>query len=109
MPPVFICVLVGRTMSGPARKTAGFIRKGITCLVSEWPEGMIRYIDAIAIATHLRARSAILQVIFPVIFIHPGPFDKRIQKIIVVVFPEAFPAVNVIVKPDHLFVIADGL
>src|SRR5664279_4094187 len=109
MPPAAKGILIRGTMARAFYKTAGFIREGIAGLVLKWPEWMIRNIYPVAISPDLRTRRAILEIIFSVVFVHPGALDKRTEKIIVVVFAESFPAMDVVMQFDQLGMFADGL
>src|SRR4249919_2033642 len=86
MPPASKRILVCSSMARTPRESTGFIGKRIRRLISEWSQRMVGNINTVAIAPDLRTGSAILQVVFTIVFIHPCAFYKWIQEIIVVVF-----------------------
>ena len=93
-------ILIGGSMTGTAGEAAGFIGKGIGRLVSEWSQRMVGYINTVAITPDLCTGSAILQIVFTIVFIHPCAFYKWIEEIIIVVFAKSLPAMYIIVELD---------
>src|SRR5688572_24834568 len=108
MPPVIPFILECISMACAPRISTRLIGKWIVRLVGEWPKWLIAYQYTIRIAAELCARRTILEVIFSIVFIYPGAFNKRVQECIVKVFAEALPSVLLLVKLHHLFSFPDG-
>src|SRR5579872_3564853 len=108
VPVVLFAVLESGAMSRPPRKSARFKRQGIglRCkVISDRPR---TYDHAVGVAAELGAGSAILQIIFSVMFGHPGAFDKRVQEGVVPVFAKSLPAVPPVLQPVGLLPGPDG-
>src|ERR1035438_8156830 len=102
VPPVLKRVLESGTMSGARRKSPWFERKWVR-LGSEWTQRSIAYNNSIGVPAEFGARRAILQIIFTMMFGHPGTFNKWVQKSIVVVFPKTLPSITPILQEIHFF------
>ena len=64
-------------MSRPSDKTGRFIRNRTVLHIGKRPGGRSTDIHAISIGFPFRSGSGILQIIFPLMSSHPGPFDIR--------------------------------
>src|SRR5882757_5126867 len=75
----------------------------------ERPQGSIAYHYPISVAAEFGARRPVLQVVFPIMFCHPGAFDERVEESVVVVFAKTLPSETVRVKEGQFLAGADGL
>src|SRR5436309_1673874 len=95
-------------MASSPDKPAGLETKWIR-LRNKRSERRITHHHPICIAAHFGSRSAILKVIFSIVFGHPGSLDESIQKGIVHVFPESLPAITPTLQQIHFLTGGFGL
>ena len=70
---------------------------------------MVTHIDTVGIHLELGAGRAILQVVLAAMLGHKGALGKRLERhLVVIVHPEAFPAMAVGMQPHEVVNLADG-
>src|SRR5215831_7475343 len=108
MPVIIPSVCKRTSMSCTSGKPAGLItkRKRLWCKRSQ---RMLTYLHAIGVATEFGSGGAILQIVFAIVFGHPGTFNKRVEKSIIQVFTEALPSKLVRMQTDHLLSFSNRL
>ena len=109
VPILVVRIGIGRAMPCSSCKSAGLVRKRVVRLVFKRPKRTVAYVNPIGITAELGSGRAILQVIFVVVFGHERAFGKRLQKRIVVIFAETFPAMLVVVERQNRNALAFGL
>src|ERR1700754_773223 len=108
MPVVAKLILPGSPMPRAFCKAPGFVGEWLLLLIGERPQRLITGKNAITVTALFGAGCTKLQVIFTVMFVHPGAFNKGQQKYIIVMFAKALPAVHLRVKLYQLFFRAYG-
>src|SRR4051812_24897354 len=95
-------------MACTPRKTTWFETHGIT-LVLKITKWIGTNSHSICITTKLSTGCSILYIIFPIMFRHPGAFNKWIQEGIIHVFTKTLPAIAPGFKHSYLYPCAQWL
>ena len=101
VPVLPVPILEGGSVAGAGDKPTGLEGIGIARRRAVGAQGRVRHIDPIGIDIKFRSRRGVLQIIFPLIFGHPRPFDVGGGAAGAVIFTEALKAVPFRLAPDQ--------
>src|SRR4051812_28108795 len=92
MPVITKLIGPGCAVPRPFGKAARLVREWVMLLIGKRPKRFIANKNTIAIAALFGTGRAKLQVVFTVVFVHPGAFNKGQQEHVIIVLTKAFPA-----------------